>query len=478
MGGIGRILRSLRGGTRKSTSKRTPVQARKMLQARYDAAATNTDNTKHWANADSLSADAAADPVTRAILRERARYETANNSYARGIALTLANDTIGTGPRLQIVSKDRGSNREIERAFGDWSRAISLGEKLRTMREARFDTGECALILTTNPTLPTPVKLDIKVLEADQMATPDLAFLQMRDLTAVDGIEFDSFGNPTAYHILRAHPGDATQIVAGSEYDRIPASNLIHYFRPDRPGQSRGLPEILPALPLFAQLRRYTLAVIAAAETAATFAAVLQSRVPPGDEDVDDVESMDIIELTKRMATVLPRGWELGQVRAEQPTTTYDMFTAAILNEIARCLNMPYNVAAGNSSGYNYASGRMDHQTYFKAIRVEQDKIGRVVMDRIFAAWLRESQLLSSSPVIYDERHQWFWDGTEHVDPGKEANAQKTRLASNTTTLAYEYARQGRDWEEELHQRAKEMNLAKTLGLIEQGEGNNDRSKD
>jgi ABC-type branched-subunit amino acid transport system ATPase component len=29
----------------------------------------------------------------------------------------------------------------------------------------------------------------------------------------------------------------------------------------------------------------------------------------------------------------------------------------------------PFNVAAGNSSGYNYASGRLDHQTYFKAIR-------------------------------------------------------------------------------------------------------------
>jgi hypothetical protein len=36
---------------------------------------------------------------------------------------------------------------------------------------------------------------------------------------------------------------------------------------------------------------------------------------------------------------------------------------------------MPFNVAAGNSSGYNYASGRLDHQTYFKAIRVEQAQL-------------------------------------------------------------------------------------------------------
>ena len=53
----------------------------------------------------------------------------------------------------------------------------------------------------------------------------------------------------------------------------------------------------------------------------------------------------------------------------------------------------------------------------------------------------------------------------EHVDPAKEANAQATRLSNHTTTLAYEYARQGRDWENELKQRAREASLLKQLGL-------------
>jgi capsid protein len=65
-----------------------------------------------------------------------------------------------------------------------------------------------------------------------------------------------------------------------------------------------------------------------------------------------------------------------------------------------------------------------------------------------------------------DASHQWFWDGHEHVDPAKEANAQATRLTSNTTTLATEYARQGKDWETELRQRAKEVALCKEFGLV------------
>jgi len=53
------------------------------------------------------------------------------------------------------------------------------------------------------------------------------------------------------------------------------------------------------------------------------------------------------------------------------------------------------------------------------------------------------------------------------VDPQKEANAQETRLKNHTTTLAHEYARQGKDWEAELHQRAREKALMRELGLSE-----------
>jgi capsid protein len=140
------------------------------------------------------------------------------------------------------------------------------------------------------------------------------------------------------------------------------------------------------------------------------------------------------------------------------------------LNEIARCLNMPYNIAAGNSAGYNYSSGRLDHQTYYKSIRVEQAHLEAVALDRILCAWLEEAVRVFDIDLpdvgeLSRMPHQWFWDGHEHVDPAKEANAQAQRLASNTTTLATEFARQGKDWETELRQRAREVALMKELGL-------------
>ena len=61
----------------------------------------------------------------------------ANNSYARGMVLALANDVIGTGPRLQMLTPDANANRFVEREFGRWAQSAKLAEKLRTMRMAR-----------------------------------------------------------------------------------------------------------------------------------------------------------------------------------------------------------------------------------------------------------------------------------------------------------------------------------------------------
>jgi len=87
-------------GLRAGAWLRAKPACRSTVEGRFDSAQTNADNRRHWANADPLSADAAASAELRRTLRNRARHEVANNSYARGIVLTLANDVTGTGPRL------------------------------------------------------------------------------------------------------------------------------------------------------------------------------------------------------------------------------------------------------------------------------------------------------------------------------------------------------------------------------------------
>lgn len=438
-------------------------QMRRTIRARYDAAQTTGENRKHWANADGLSAAAANSPAVRQILRNRSRYECANNGYADGMAATLADDCVGTGPRLQMLTEHAQGNSEVERLFSEWSESVDLAGKLWAMRFAKVEDGEAFGLLTTTHT-GHPVALDLQLLEAEQVASPFSV-----DPRSIDGIEFDSSGRPTFYSVLDRHPGD--QGGSGFIYSKHAAQFVIHYFRVRRPGQRRGVPEMTSSLPLFSQLRRYTLAVLSAAEIAAEFALNLYSDAPAEETQKFKPEFPDAIELDKGMVTVLPDGWKVGQVKAEQPATTYPQFKREILTEAARPFRMPYNVAAGDSSDYNYASGRLDHKGYFKAIRVEQALLRRTVLDPIFAAWMREAvlqeDLLPRGIRQLGKRfpHMWFFDGDEHVDPLKEAAAQEKRLQNNTTTLADEYGRRGIDWEAALNQRKKERELERSLGI-------------
>jgi lambda family phage portal protein len=420
--------------------------------------------------ADSYSADAALIPEVRKTLRERSRYECANNSYAAGIVRTLGDDCIGTGPRLQITADDRPSNNIVERSFAVWADAINLHDKLRVMRMTRARDGEAFAVMVTNPRLRQQglPSLDLQLVEADQVYSPMGPQISPDPQRNIDGVIVDSLGNPIAYTIAEEHPGSRMpSAMMARNFRRVPAEQVIHYFRGDRPGQHRGVPELTPALPLFAQLRRYTLAVLSAAETAADYAAVIYTDAPAGGEAE---AAPDLLPIERRSIAAMPEGWRLEQLKAEQPTSTYEMFKREILNEIARSVAMPFNIAASNSAFYNYASGRLDLQVYHKSVEVERDVVRRTVLEPLLAAWIREAVLLEDAiPPRYRLlpriAHKWMWPAWPHVDPTKEALAAETRLRAGLTTLRDEYAEMGQDWQEEMEQRAKEIEYAKALGI-------------
>jgi hypothetical protein len=437
------------------------------LLARYDAAQTTTENTKHWGEADHLSPDSANSLAVRQTLRARTRYEVANNCYAESIVETFAADVVGSGPRPQIhaVPGDYEINDSIERKFLRWAKAARLRRKLHELVRALVTDGEGMGLLTTRQPLTNPVKLFLRTFECDRCTTP---WLQSgRD--AIDGIRFDGDGEPLEYDILPDHPGGSYWPSVTLTPDVFSSDRVIHLFRTKRAEQHRGLPLLTPALPLFSQLRRYTLAVLAAAETAADHAMVIQTNQPPDEtgfgpqgDTTSGVtpEAMDVFELAQRMVTVLPEGFQLGQVDPKQPTTTYGEFKREILNEAMSVLLMPYNVGAHDASGENFASGKLNRITYArlitKSVRPDLDDF---VLDPLLAAWYAEARLVpgyipDGTPPLELWDVSWQYDPLEDIDEQKAAGAQATKLQSGQTTLPLVYARQSLDARTEMRREA------------------------
>ena len=150
-----------------------------------------------------------------------------------------------------------------------------------------------------------------------------------------------------------------------------------------------------------------------------------------------------------------------------QPTNTYVSFKDSKIAEAARVFSMPFNVAVGNSSSYNYASGRLDHQVYHRKLKIERETMGCRILDPIFAEWQEMDRLIHPADYVGadDTSHTWMWDGFEHVDPVKEANAAATRLAIGLTSLSEECALEGKDVETVTARRQREIQDYQQRGL-------------
>ena len=292
------------------------------VRGRDDAAQTTDDNRRHWANADMLSADAANNPRVRTILRNRARYEVANNSYARGIVLTIANDCIGTGPRLQMITDDDESNRLVEQEFMLWADAIGLAEKLARCGWRGPSPARCSPCSWPIRRWIRPLSSTCGLIEADQVMTPVL-LRQEADLLAIDGIIFDEHGNPIEYHVssgIRATISPAGRLILTG--CRPPPWSITSARNARaRTGESPRSRRRCRSSPSFV-------------------ATPWRSLPPPKRPPTSRPSSIPMRQPTARRPTwsrwtlwnssahghVLPGGWRLGQIQAEQPSTTYGEF--------------------------------------------------------------------------------------------------------------------------------------------------------
>jgi len=257
------------------------------LRSRFDAAQTTSQNELHWRNADNLGPDAVADLSVRRLLRNRSRYEWSNNGYLKGISLTMVGDFIGSGPKLQITDKRFNEEQRelIERRFNvHFAKKIKLRQKLWRLRMDKIVAGEGFAIRYYDEGIRHPIKQNWRVYECDQISSNLNRSINGKDSIAneIDGIRFSkTSGEPKEYHLLDSHPGESSFFnFNGYDGKWIPSQQVTHWFRQDR-GWLRGIPETTPTLPLWALLRRYTLAVVQNAEIAADFTVLLKSMQTP-----------------------------------------------------------------------------------------------------------------------------------------------------------------------------------------------------
>lgn len=465
-------------------------QGHNRLKAHYDAAQTTPENERHWAVVDYTSPNNDVLPEVRRKLRARSRYEAANNSFYAGALQTDADAALGPGPNIRFFFGDDDTDSAARELFRRWARRVHLAHKLRIARQAYLRDGEVVLLPFSDLTLPDDgPQINLHVIEADRLASP---FLEYDLENNIDGVLLDRVGVPVRYQILKQHPDDSTPYIRHTtpkfEYDEYTASEVIHYFRDTRPGQYRGVPACVPCLNLFANFRRYKLAVVTAAETAANIAAMLKldtallNEMVSGNPDSSGLILPDdeLFDIVRGSMPALPPGYTLEQLKAEQPTTTLDMFEKALIREIARSFGMTYPVMAGDSGDSNMSSGNIDERRWWQHLESERSHLDEVILDRVVDWWWSEQRLIPSTrsqnslPALarvteYPRRRTTWSTRFTHNDPAKVAAAEKTYHELGLLTDDRWLEMQNLDANEHYEEMQRQVERRKSLGLSPTG---------
>jgi lambda family phage portal protein len=335
--------------------------------------------------------------------------------------------------------------------------------------------GEIFVRLVISPSLPMGFALEL--IDADRL---DLNFNTAMDSRTntfvVQGIEMDKFGKPVAYHFWSAHPDDAG--VRPIERTRIPASDILHLYRPDRPGRVRGIPWTAPSMYFLARLHELMDAELVAAQAGASQLATIEQ--PMGDSSAYMNQTADVtaetIDLPQGIMIRLAPGEKMNPWISNKPNTAFNPFIKTILHGIASALNVSYSSLASDTSEENYASGRLGillEREYFKTL---QSWLIRNLHQKIYPIWLDCAMstgtitLPTGNAGDYDEvmwrGRRWPW-----ADPFKELKAFEGAINLNLISKTAVCAETGTDYIDVLGERFEEEKREREYAkeLVEMG---------
>ena len=444
----------------------------------YDSAVTSKENYKHWAPAGSRKAvQERNEPVTRDKIAERSRFEFSNNPYLQGMVTNHSTELLGpTGPQLQILTTNSKLNSTIEKMYRDWATHpyVNMAEKLRVLEESRLVEGEGFWNILNDDGLFKELNFRINVnpIAPNRVTDPDNMFKMAKvenGLFNDDGVYYDvNTGRAREFNIVSiAEQLDGLILTNQRKGTKYSAEFVKHWFTPKEAGQTRGLSEIQAAVPLLAFMRRFTLATVSSAELVACMTAFLKTTYQP--EEQTAVPPWNETPIVRNMLQSLPEGWEPVVLDQKHPSSTYEMFINILLREIGRVLNMPFGIVSGDSSKYNYSSARLDFLDYQNRLRFFREQLVIKILNPTFRQWLIDAILLEPQIKTAFEsgelRYAWQFPTRPSINPLMDAQAEEIRLLNGSITLAEVYADRGKNWEEELEQRKKEVEKIEELGL-------------
>jgi lambda family phage portal protein len=465
--------------------------------ARIDRAALG----RYLPRSGSANADQIPDLPT---LRARSRDQLRNTPVALGAVNTSVSHVVGTGltytPAIDAeflgLADDQAEQWQdnTQRRFKIWAESVDcdVGRRLNFygIQDLAFrsmlESGD-TFALTPRVKRPGAMpKLALQLVEADRVCNPRNG-MDTLDITA--GIEVDrATGEALAVHVARRHPGD--YLAGANEWDRVPVRgektgrrNVLHLFKPLRPGQVRGVPWIAPIIEPLKQLGRWTDAELHAAVVSGLNATFVTMDPDAFDTLYDDDAKGAMVEKAASWSGEIESGQSINLLPGEsitsptpgRPNPEFDPFWSAMVRSIGMALEMPFEVLTMHFQS-SYSAARAALLMAWKGFRSRRDMLATYLCQPVFELWLTDEVAegrIDAPGFFADELVRaawcgaiWTGDGPGSIDPSKEVDAAQKRVDLGISTKQAEsILHDGIDWQAKHEQRVREINAEKAAGI-------------
>lgn len=476
------------------------AHARKVLRSYQGAEANRLTNHKKPRN---QSADSELmGPFGADSARAWARALVRDNAYAWNVVDTIVSNVIGSGITAQSTYETpegediEDVNDRRDKVWAEWCEVADINGEL-TFSEIQIlaqreivEAGEVLIRLIKTPGkeyrgIARPVPFALELIEADRLSLERDTFAsrQARENgnRIIRGIELDEKGRPVAYWIYPEHP-NSPYTVRNQEPERIPASEILHLYRKDRVGQTRGVTWFAPIMSWLRDLGVYVDNEIQASAVASCFGVAIKTETSPGsllcpsDEDTTDDNGNTLEYLEPAMITRLRPGESIESINPGRPNSASEPWINLMLRGICAGTGTNYEAIAKDFSNTSYSSSRSskleDRPRYGRYQSYIVNHLCQKVWDEFFNAAARQGlDGFPTSTELLDDRRkvssvEWQLPEQPWVDPEAEQSSAEAALASYTDTYQSVVGSRGKSYRSVFYQRAKEERLRLKLGLL------------
>lgn len=449
------------------TLKRQRARMAADLLVRHYEAASVGRRTQGWRKSNG-DANAVIGPAL-SVLRSAARDLVRNNPYAESALGTIADHTVGWG----ISAKPVGGDKRAQAAWDAWADSTDCdadgrhdiyGLQKLVMRSVA-ESGEILVRRRfRRPSDGFAVPLQLQVLDADFLDTAkDTLFAPVGINKIVQGVEYDAIGRRVAYWLFPEHPGAVSGGMPTSQ--RVPASEILHVFRPLRAGQARGPSWFAPVLLRFKDFDEFEDATLMKQKIAACLAVIMTD--PDGSTTAVGTADPRFPDLDFLEPGAIKTAGPGQSVEVVQPPSAgdYDEYSKSVLRAIATGLGVTYEDLTGDYTDLSFSAARMSRLRHVSRINDWRYRILIPQFCNPVWGWFMQAAAIMNMVSDPSIKPRWTAPPLPAVDPDKEGLANQRDVRNGFRSWSEVVRESGQDPEEVAQELKSDFDRFDRLGL-------------